>query len=217
MSIRTLLSAVDLATEEIRDLIHAGTLKPGERINGEELAVELGISRTPIRDALQILRAEGLVEILPRVGAFVRQITPKEVEEVYALKASVEPLAVSWAATRGAAKGKQKLQEILKNLQSAASDGDIKLAADYVDEIHNEIFALADSEVLSEVYRVFHARVKLLRQLNMSQPGRLNVSVEQHTKIIQAVSDGDSENAAIIMADHLANAAASARKTVTEA
>jgi DNA-binding GntR family transcriptional regulator len=213
-SVRTLFSASELAVGEIRDDIHAGKLKPGDRIHTDQLAEQLGISRTPIRDALQVLRTEGLVEILPRVGVFVRRITPKEVEEVYALKASVEPLAANWAANRGSPEAKHELQLLLENLQLAVAETDIGRAAECVDEIHNAIFALADSEVLSDVYRVFHARVKVLRQHNMSQPGRLQVSMHQHSEIVQAIVTGAAGKAAEIMADHLANAAASAKRSL---
>jgi DNA-binding GntR family transcriptional regulator len=211
---RTLLSATDLATEEIRDYIHSGKLEPGDRIRADELAEQLGISRTPVRDALQVLRTEGLVEILPRVGVFVRRITPSEIEEVYALKLAVEPLAASWAAQRGSTSAKVKLQGLLDGLHAAAEERDIRRAAETVDQIHNEIFTLAGSEVFSDVYRVFHARVKILRQFNMSQPGRLQISRHQHSEIVEAIVSGDGEWAAKTMTAHLMDAAASAHKTL---
>lgn len=212
MATRELLSASDLVTGEIRDDIESGALKPGDRVSSDKLAAELGVSRTPIREALQRLRSEGLVTIVPRVGVFVRPISKSEVEEVYSLKVAVEPLAASRAALRGGSDPERngRLRRTLDQLREAGRNNNVNEAAQLVDEIHNEIFVLADSDVFSEVYRVFHARVKVLRVLNMSQPGRLTVSVDHHAEVIDAIVEGRADAAAAAMVGHLTDAAQSA-------
>jgi len=216
VSVRTLLSASELATAEIRDLIEAGTLLPGQRIHADELAERLMISRTPIRDALQRLQSEGLVEILPRKGVFVRRISAQEVEDVYRLKGAVEPMAAAWAAERGSDAARSALTAALGRLQDAARDGDVDLAAVCVDEIHTQLFTMAGSEVLLDVYRVVHGRVKLLRRLNMAQPGRLQSSVEQHEQIVGHVVAGRAARAGRQMARHMSDAAESVRKVLPD-
>lgn len=204
-----LISASQLAAEEIRDLIESGTLEPGARVNAEELAESLQISRTPVRDALQDLKTEGLVEILPRRGIFVRRISRDEVHDVYEIKLSIEPVAAGWAAERGDDADREKLTSLVEELTASATTSDVKSCAGWVDEIHNLLFQMARSDVLSDVYRVFHARVKLLRHLNMGQPGRLEASVEQHRTVVQHVVKGESREARDAMHRHMLDAATS--------
>jgi DNA-binding GntR family transcriptional regulator len=206
-----LLSASEVAMGMIRDLIESGELGPGARLNADELGERLGVSRTPVRDALQILRSEGLVDIQPRRGVFVRDISAEEIDEVYTLKASVEPIAAEWAAVRGADAAKSELSALVEKLAAAGSSGDIRLAAEIVDDIHDLIFDMAQSAVLHDVYGVLHGRVKWLRHLNMGQPGRLDVSVQHHSNIASLIIAGDGPAARKAMAEHMEDARASVR------
>ena len=208
------MSAAQLAIEEIRDLIESGALAPGARINAEELAESLGISRTPVRDALQTLRTEGLVEIFPRRGIFVRRISKQEVQDVYAIKTAIEPLAAAWAAERGSEADRQTLAALLQQLQAAGAEEDVFACARVVDTIHTHLFSMAESEVLSDVYRVFQTRVKLLRHLNMGQPGRLKVSIDQHSSVVNHVVNREPEAAQKIMQQHMVDASESVQNIV---
>ncbi|WP_299168993.1 GntR family transcriptional regulator [uncultured Arthrobacter sp.] len=214
MQTNLLLSAAELAAREIRDRIRAGDLKPGERISSDEISQQLGISKTPVRDALQNLRQEGLVEIQARVGAFVRQITMREIKEVYSLKSAVEPLAAAWAAEHGTLADRQRLSVAMTNLELAAAEDNVDGGVESVDAIHDLIFDMADSEVMRDVYRVFRARVRTLRQINLAQPGRLSVSAQHHRKIVDAICAGDPA-AAAAMAEHLADATEAVKNVLT--
>lgn len=209
------LSATDAAKTMVRQLIESGELRPGERLNADELGRRLGVSRTPVRDALHHLRTEGLVDIQPRRGVFVRNISSKEVDEVYALKAAVEPVAAEWAAERGSDQAKAGLAALLDGLIDAGRAADVRLAAGHVDRIHDLLFDMAGSSVLKDVYAVFHGRVKWLRHLNMAQPGRLEASVKQHTDIVERVIRGDGPGARAIMAEHMEDASLSVRNVVS--
>lgn len=212
--VNILLSATELAASEIRSRIAAGTLTPGDRVNGDEIGKDLGISRTPIRDALQRLQTEGLVEIQPRVGAFVREITSKEVFEVYTLKIAIEPLAAEWAAELGTASERAKLQSELKGLQSAAVNNSVEEAVQRVDAIHDLIFAMTQSQVLVDVYNIFRGRVRMLRQLNLAKVGRIKVSAEQHARIVTAITQGKKQKAKEAMLVHLKNAGDSVQSII---
>lgn len=203
-----------MATEEIRELIGGGVFAPGERIKIDEVAQLLEVSRTPVRDALLALRNEGLVEIQPRVGAYVRQISRPEVEDVYALKAALEPMSAAWAAERGTDEDRQSLAAAVERLRAAAAEDDVRACAAQVEEIHTRIFEMAASEPVLQVYRVLRGRVLLLRYLNMAQPGRLEASVEQHTRIVEAVVAGDAESASTLMQHHMADAIQSLRQAL---
>ena len=214
-TIGRLLSASEAARVTIQQMIESGEFGPGQRIDPDALGDLLGVSRTPVRDALQRLKAEGLVEIRPRKGVFVREVQPHEVDEVYEIKAAVEPIAAAYAAERGSTEDKQGLLELLENLRGVASTGSVRETADVVDEIHDLIFQMADSSVLEDAYNVFHARIRLLRHLNMAQPGRLSSTLRHHSEIVELVVAGDKARARAVMADHLHDAAASARRAVS--
>ena len=208
------LSASEAARDLVRSLIENGELRPGVRINADELGQRLGVSRTPVRDALHQLRTEGLVDIQPRRGVFVRDISPQEVDEVYELKSAVEPIAAAWATERGSDEAKAQLTQRAELLQAAGVAGEVRRAAGLVDEIHDLLFEMADSDVLRDVYSVFHGRVKWLRHLNMSQDGRLSASVEHHAAIVNLVNAGDAAKAREAMADHMRDARSSVRNVV---
>ncbi|MBO0874196.1 MAG: GntR family transcriptional regulator, partial [Pseudonocardia sp.] len=113
-----LLSAKAFAVKHIRALIHNGEFDEDGKLSIAALSEQLGVSRTPVRDALWQLAGEGLVTVSPRVGAFVRQVTPAEAKDIYGLKAAIEPLMAGWAAER-ADEGRrvayrEKVQELVE-------------------------------------------------------------------------------------------------------
>lgn len=211
-----MVTATEVATEEIRELIAEGIFAPGQRINVDELAERFEMSRTPIREALQALRSEGLVEIQARIGVFVRQISRQEVEDVYGLKGALEPMAAAWAATRGSEADRQALLAMTDRLREAAATDDVRDCARCVEDIHTKLFEMAASEPLLEVYRVLRDRVKLLRYRNMAQPGRLQASVEQHARIVDAIVAGDADSAHRFMHQHMTDAIRSLRRALVD-
>lgn len=216
MAREPLLSASDLAVAEIRELIESGRLRPGQRISADQLAETLQISRTPIFDALHRLKVEGVVDVFPRRGAYVREISRQEVNDVYALKIANEPLAAEWAAQRGSEGDRRKLQDLLCQFRISVERNEVRPSSRYVDDIHTLLFEMAHSEPLLAVYRAFHARVKVLRHLNMAQPGRLEVSLQQHTQIVENVLSGSGGEARQAMLSHMKDAAESVSKLLNE-
>jgi DNA-binding GntR family transcriptional regulator len=208
------MSATQLAADEIRDLIESGDLESGARIKVDELAAKLGISRTPVRDALQQLKTEGIVDVFPRKGVVVRTISVEEIREVYAIKIAIEPVAASWAAERGNETDREHLESLLDELKRHAASGDVVMCARIVDKLHSQLFLMSSSEVLQEVYRVLRGRVRLLRHRNMGQPGRLDVSVRQHSEIVRSVIDRQAGAAEAAMRRHMTDAAASVENIV---
>lgn len=214
MKERRLYSATEMAADEIRSLIDSGDLRPGERISPDELASKLHISRTPIRDGLQRLKTEGLVDVVPRVGVFVRQISVGEARDVYAIKAALEPLAAGWAAARGSDIDRRDLSRGLTRLRNAAAREDIDGCAEHVDTIHTKLFDMTQSDALRDAYMVIRGRVKILRKLNLAQPGRLKTSSEQHAQIVEAVVARDAVLAEELMRKHMTEAGESVSRVL---
>lgn len=204
---RKVLSAAEVAADEIRDMLYHGMVQPGDRLSPDDLAKLMQMSKTPVRDALQVLKVEGLVEVVPRVGVFVKKITAQESADVYRVKQAVEPLAAALAAERGSAPARTALRKMLRQLANATSHENIARAEEAVNDIHQQLFMMSGSEVLREIFRVINGRVRLLRYQNMSQKGRLATTLSHHEALVKAVTSGDAARAELLMREHLADAA----------
>lgn len=210
------ISAAEFAANAIRDMLYHGGVRPGDRLNADELAAQLQMSKTPVRDALQVLKVEGLVEVVPRVGVFVKKMTAQESADVYRVKQAVEPLAASLAAERGSERARSDLRRMLRRLASATSRGNVAKAEEAVNAIHQQLFDMSGSEVLCETFRVINGRVRLLRFQNMAQKGRLASTLRQHEAVIKAVTSGDAAAAERLMREHLGDAARALQDAIAE-
>ena len=199
-------SAADLATEEIRNRIHSGQLSSRTRVVIDELAADMAISSTPVRDALKRLEAEGLVEIVPRVGVYVRAIPREEVIEVYTIKQTLEPLMARWATLRGTRVEVEGFAASIPQLLALASEGDVDGYVNLIEERRRQLLAMSRSDVLREIFQTIDGRVRLLRYRNLTQPGRMLRSAREHRGVARAVLAGDAERAATLTAEHVASA-----------
>lgn len=209
-------SASRLATDEIRVMIQRGTLEPDRKVSIEELSEELGVSRTPVREAVQRLELEGLVEIIPRVGVRVRTITTEEASDVYSLKRAVEPLAARWATVRSPESVRARLTPLMEEMEAACEAGDVGTYAQLVEAFHTTLIELARAPALEDMWSVVSSRVHRLRHLNLSRPGRLATSFGHHRRIADAMFSGDGDLAFREMADHMSNAHEAALQAVAQ-
>jgi DNA-binding GntR family transcriptional regulator len=199
-------SATDLVTRHIRELIASNELAPGTKIKIDDLAIELGVSRTPVRDALTRLQGEGLVEIVSRVGVYVRQISQQEVLEVYSVKASLEPMMARWATERSTVEERQAYFDSAAPLPELAKMADSRAYTDLVIARRLRLLEMARSEVLVSIFRLIDERVRILRERNLNNPLRLLDSFAEHIAIATAVRDGDAERAAELARTHVQSA-----------
>ncbi|WP_271218904.1 GntR family transcriptional regulator [Streptosporangium carneum] len=203
-----ILSAKDVVAEEIRALIYNGTMASGERISTDDLAERFGVSRTPVRDALQQLSVEGLVTITPRVGVFVREISPQEISDVYQIKSALEPMMAAWAAVRGTVEQRSALLRSVTDLERVAEAEDVPTYVRMIEERHEEMLTMAGSGGLRDALGVLDGRVRLLRFRNLSQPGSLAESVAGHRAVAEAIAAGDPQAAYNAMQAHKAHSTA---------
>ena len=210
--------------ETIRDAILKGTLKPGERVSEPDLAERFGISRTPIREAFRQLESEGYLEVIPRKGAVVASLTERDVEEFYAIKIILEGFAAKMAAENLTEKDINRLETINERLQKIAEEGDVKKFFRVHNEFHEVFIKAAGNEKLSEMINQLVMKFKRLRLASLSQPGRMEISVEEHRNMIRAFKNHDGESAdgmvrhaATIGADVLIQSMAQVEKTEDKA
>jgi DNA-binding GntR family transcriptional regulator len=190
------------ATELIRGAIVDGRLAPGERLKEEELARELGISRTPIREALLMLQAEGLVDAMPNRGATVRAHSAEDLDDLYQLRALLEGFAARRAASR---LSEQDVAELW-----ASCDRFDGLGADDVREIvkenlhfHHTILTGAGSRRLVQMARKTIELPLVYKSYIWYSPDQQRISAHYHRQIARALAARDGERAEMIMKEHI--------------
>lgn len=206
--------------DRLRRLILSGDYPPGALLPELFLAQEFNVSRTPIREALKQIEQEGLVEIRPRVGTFVRQPTRREIVELFELKGGLEGLAAGLFARRGAVPELEVLRRNVEASRQAVRSGDAKLYAALVHEFHNVLISGSDNRKLSEHYERLMNQLEYHRLVvkSVDQPGRLGASLHEHESIVLAIAAKDHVGAEIAMRQHVdASGASVFRALATEA
>lgn len=181
--------------ETIREAILKGSLKPGEKVAEPELAERFGISRTPIREAFRQLESEGYLTVIPRKGAVVTELSERDVEEFYAIKSILEGYAARMAAEKMSDKDIERLEAINERLHQLAEEGDVKTFFRVHNEFHDLFVQAAGNDKLLELISQLMMKFNRLRMASLSLPGRMEISVREHRKIIDAFKHHDGEKA----------------------
>lgn len=191
------------AAERLRAMIRSGTLAGGQWIDELRIAAELGISRTPLREALKLLASEGLVRLEPRRGCFVNELSMRDLDDIFPLMAMLEGRCAYEAARKAGASDIRRLRALHDTLQSHAAAGDVDAyyEANYV--IHEAIQALADNRWLSETIGNLRKVLSLSRHKSLTLPGRMQASCAEHMAIFAAICEGDAEAADRLARAHL--------------
>ncbi|HAD03734.1 MAG: GntR family transcriptional regulator [Desulfuromonadales bacterium GWD2_61_12] len=184
--------------ETIREAILSGQLKAGEKVAEPELAERFGISRTPIREAFRQLESEGYLTVIPRKGAVVTDLSEREVEEFYSIKSILEGYAARMAAEKMSSKDYERLEAINFRLKKLAEEGDVKTFFRVHDEFHELFIRAAGNDKLFDLIGQMLRKFNRLRMASLALPGRMEISVQEHMKILEAFRRHDGE-----MADNL--------------
>jgi DNA-binding GntR family transcriptional regulator len=193
------------ATELIRDAIVEGRLEPGERLKEEELARELGISRTPIREALLMLQAEDLVVATPNRGAIVRIHDAEELEDLYDLRALLEGHAARRAADRITERELVLLQRSCARF-AAVEDDDLSGLVRENQFFHNAILDISGSARLASMVRKVIKLPLVYNSYRWYSPEQKKVSVDYHRRLIEAFAARDPDQAERMMREHVLEA-----------
>jgi DNA-binding GntR family transcriptional regulator len=193
----------DEVAAQLRDRIFAGELMPGTFLDEARLAEQLEISRTPLREALKVLTAEGLVRHEPRRGCFVNEVTEQDLDQIFPVIALLEGECAREAATNASDADLQALEVLHDKLQKHAKARRINdyYAANFA--IHEAIITLADNRWLAQVIGDLRKIVKLARMQQLHAPGRLDQSLSEHLAVFAALKARDPEGAEAAMRTHL--------------
>jgi DNA-binding GntR family transcriptional regulator len=191
-------------TNRIRDMIVESTLVPGERIQEMELAQQLGVSRTPIREALKVLTSEGLVELLPLRGAIVKVFTDKDARDMLDVIALLE----SYAGERACKAEQSRIDAILAMHAEMQALYAQRQRLEYFvlnQQIHEALIALADNETLSMTHAILSKRMRSLRYSGNSGAENWAAALAEHTLMMEALARRDGPALASAMREHIQN------------
>jgi DNA-binding GntR family transcriptional regulator len=191
-----------VATEVIREAIIDGRLAPGERLKEEELAHELGLSRTPIREALAVLQAEGLVDTAPNRGATVREHDAEDLDDLYRLRALLEGYAAGRAATNMPLEWVQELFASCERFEGIA-DGDVSALVKENLLFHNKIIEAAASRRVAELVLKVIELPLVYKSYIWYSPEQRRISAHFHRQIAVAIEARDADRAESLMKEHV--------------
>jgi DNA-binding GntR family transcriptional regulator len=189
--------------ERLRQRIFAHELTPGTWIDEQKLAEQYGISRTPLREALKVLASEGLVELKPRRGCYVTEISRRDLDDIFPLIALLEGRCTADALRRAKPADIRELRDIHEQLEAAAREGRITAFFEANQAFHRRLQELADNRWMLSVIQDLRKVLKLSRLHSLSLEGRLQQSLDEHRTIMAALEAGDGAAAERAMHDHL--------------
>ncbi|MGI6359324.1 MAG: GntR family transcriptional regulator [Bacillota bacterium] len=196
----------EIVFEHLREAIITGKLRPGERLMEMQLAEEMGVSRTPVREAIRKLELEGLVIMVPRRGAYVSDLTIKDVAETYEIRSALESLAAGLAAERITADESEELERILVQIGQCIANNDVKRSLELDEQFHNLLYQASKNDRLVQIINNLREHIQRFRATSMSTPGRLEAVFNEHMKIAEAISERNAELAERLAQEHIENA-----------
>lgn len=195
----------EMVFESLREAIILGRLKPGERLMEIQLAEEMGVSRTPVREAIRKLELEGFVVMVPRKGAYVAGISLKDIVDVFEVRAALEGLAAGLAAERITDEELEQLERSLIQVNTS-SGGDINAFIEGDSSFHHLIYLASRNQRLVQIITHLQEQIHRFRMTTLSQPGRTKIALDEHKKIIEAISERNTELAQTLAREHIENA-----------
>jgi DNA-binding GntR family transcriptional regulator len=182
-------------SEQLKHLIYSGEILPGERLNEAALALRMGTSRGPIREAIRILAGFGIVTAVPNKGVFVRKISVREMLEIYELRALVFGFAAQRATERLTADNRIELERLLKAMDTACETGDGNGYYSLNLEFHALILTLSNNKRAHQAYLDYVNELHLFRRKYFDSPGNMRKSNVEHWQIYEAISSGSEARA----------------------
>jgi DNA-binding GntR family transcriptional regulator len=197
------------ATDRLRDLIVQGRLAPGERLNERLLTAQLGLSRTPLREAFKVLATEGLVELLPNRGAIVSHMDEGRLSETLAVMGALEALAGELACRHATDAQVNEIRALHYEMRAYHARGDLAGYFKFNQAIHLKIVKYSGNAVLYQTYRQLNANVRRARYMANLSKDRWDAAVREHDEILAALGARDVERIKVLLSEHLARKLAS--------
>lgn len=189
----------------IRQDILCGRYARGDELTEAGLGAELGVSRTPVREALRQLELEGLVELIPNKGAFVTGISSKDVMDIYEIRSRLEGLCARWAAENITDQELDEMEEIMHLSEFHAQKEHYDKVFELDGRFHELMYEASHSRMLAHELSDFHQYVQRVRRLSIQNRVRSRFSNEEHNRIFNALKDHDGDLAESLAKEHILN------------
>jgi len=193
----------DEVVARVRDMIIEGQLQAGSRINESELGLRLGVSRTPLREAIKTLAQEGLVELVPSKGAVVRQFTLQDVAHMLEAIKAIEQFAVRQACQRAS---DAEIADVLRLHKAMLKEYRNRNRLSYYklnQAIHSELVRIGGNPVIAELHETLQSRLKRIRYIGNQEPAKWDGAMAEHEEMVKALSARDGKALAEVMGHHM--------------
>ncbi len=191
--------------QKLRDDILNGTYAEHEELKEVTIGEELGVSRTPVREAFRQLELEGLIQIIPNKGAYVTGITVKDVKDIYMIRSRLEGLAARWACDHITEEQLDEMEENVYLAEFHAKKGHMEQMADLDNRFHEILYESCDSKMLEHLLKDYHNYVLRVRKKTLAT-GRGAISNNEHRLILEAIKAKDPDQAEQLAHQHMINA-----------
>ena len=189
--------------QKIREDILAGNYAEKEELREAAISKEMGVSRTPVREALRQLELEGLVTIVPNKGAHVNGISAKDVRDIYTIRSYLEGLCARWACEHITEEQLEGLEEIVCISEFRISKGHREQMAEMDSRFHVLLYASCGSKILEHVLTDYHQYVERVRRKTLSSLERATEAVQEHKSILNALRNKDADTAEKLANEHI--------------
>lgn len=197
---------------KIREGILSGKYAVHEELKEKNIGDELGVSRTPVREALRQLELEGLVSIIPNKGAYVVGLSQKDIRDIYEMRSLLEGLCAKWAAVNISNEQLEELEENIFLSEFHAQKENWEQMVELDNRFHEILYLASGSKELKHVLTDYHQYVQRVRKITLGGADRVKKSTEEHKVIVQALKDHDLEKAQDAAKTHIRNTVANMDK-----
>jgi DNA-binding GntR family transcriptional regulator len=204
----------DVVFNTLREAILKGDLKPGERLMELQLAAKLGVSRTPIREAIRMLEQEGLAVTIPRRGAEVAKMTLKDMEDVLEIREALDDLAVRIACEKISEEQLGRLIRVKEQFESSTRTGDVRAIAEADVSFHDVIYEATDNPKLVTLLNNLREQVYRYRVEYIKDPKNYPTLIMEHEAIVEGLKNRNRDAATAAMHAHVENQAAAVKAVI---
>lgn len=190
----------------LREDILSGKYNQGDELKEVAIGEELGVSRTPVREAFRQLELEGLIQIIPNKGAYVTGITEKDVKDIYMIRSLLEGLCARWACEHITKEQMEEMEENIYLSKFHAQKGHLEQLAELDNRFHEILYEACNSKMLEHQLRDFHEYVLRVRKKTLANVNRGPKSNEEHEQIMEAIRDNDPDRAEMLANKHMLSA-----------
>ena len=188
---------------KLREDILSGIYRESEELKENTIATELGVSRTPVREALRQLELEGLVTMVPNKGAYVTGITSKDMHDIYMIRSYLEGLCARWACEHITQPQIEALEEVLYLSEFHAKKNHNEQMVELDNKFHDLIYDASGSKILRHVLSDFHHYVERIRKITLAMPSRASQASQEHASILDAIKKRDGDLAEQLAYEHI--------------